>query len=220
MFKTIFFISFVFACAIAIEGVDFSKFQGAPAQATFNCFKKHKKDFLIMQIWGGGEGINGDFVKNYKKAKAAKITYIDAYAFICNGCDGNTPANICKKINETLPGDFNGTVWIDVENCEGCWKGSPKTRLKFVQAVVKKCNETGMELGVYSGLGVWESVFGKAGFDGGSLKKLPLWYSHYDDDPSFKDWPSVKFGGWEKPAIKQYKGSTPYCKTTVDFNAY
>lgn len=25
---------------------------------------------------------------------------------------------------------------------------------------------------------------------------LPVWYAHYDNNPSFSDWPSVKFGGW------------------------
>jgi hypothetical protein len=44
----------------------------------------------------------------------------------------------------------------------------------------------------------------------------PLWYSHYDNNPSFADFQS--FGGWSKPTMKQYQGDTNLCGASVDKN--
>jgi hypothetical protein len=48
-----------------------------------------------------------------------------------------------------------------------------------------------------------------------------LWcfrYAHYDYNPSFSDF--VPFGGWNKPAIKQYAGDQSFCSAGVDKNYY
>jgi hypothetical protein len=44
----------------------------------------------------------------------------------------------------------------------------------------------------------------------------PLWYAHYDNVPDFSDFKS--FGGWTKPSIKQYKGTTAVCGASIDLN--
>jgi len=220
MFKALFLISLILIGTLAEQGVDLSNYQGAPSQEVFNCFKNNGKDFAIIQIWEGGYGINQNFVGNWQKAKAAGITYVDAYAFFCNNCNGNTPANICTSIKNTLPSGFDGMVWLDIEDCNGCWTGAAATRMIFAQAVAATCTALGLRLGVYSGNGSWGQVFGSASYDGGALKLLPLWYAHYDSNPSFSDWNNIKFGGWSSPNIKQYQGSTSFCGTTVDFDAY
>lgn len=48
------------------------------------------------------------------------------------------------------------------------------------------------------------------------FSNLPLWYAHYDKNPSFNDW--QPYGGWEKPYIKQFQGTTPLCDASVDLN--
>lgn len=55
---------------------------------------------------------------------------------------------------------------------------------------------------------------------GGTTKfsYLPIWYAHYDNNPSYSDWNN--FGGWTKPAIKQYAGTTSLCGGSVDKNFY
>lgn len=45
---------------------------------------------------------------------------------------------------------------------------------------------------------------------------FPLWYAHYDGIPSFSDF--KPFGGWTKPTIKQYKGTSSLCGASVDLN--
>jgi hypothetical protein len=42
--------------------------------------------------------------------------------------------------------------------------------------------------------------------------------AHYDNSPSFGDFRS--FGGWTRPAIKQYVGDASLCGIGVDKNWY
>ena len=220
MFKTLFLVSLALACAFATYGVDFSRYQGAPSQDVFNCFKKNGKDFLVIQIFGGGYGLNPNFATNWQKAKAAGIKYVDAYIFFCNNCQGNTAENICTSTKNALPSGFDGMVWLDIEGCDGCWTGTTAQKLAYVHSVAAVCAAKGLKLGVYSGKGSWANVFGSHTVDGGALKVLPLWYSHYDGVANFNDWSSIKFGGYSKPAIKQYQGTTGFCGTSVDLNFY
>jgi hypothetical protein len=62
------------------------------------------------------------------------------------------------------------------------------------------------------------SQWGPIGGDSPAFADLPLWYAHYDNNPSFSDW--RPFGGWSKPAIKQYQGTTSTCGASVDLNFY
>jgi len=220
MLNKLILLSLAFACAFATFGVDFSGFQGAPSQDTFNCLAENGKEFLIVQIWEGGYGINSDFVGNWQKAKAAGIQYVDGYAFVCNNCDNNDPENVCSSIRQTLPDGFDGMIWLDIEDCDDCWVGSYDDRMGFVQSVASACQNAGLHLGVYSGMGSWGQVFGSSDYDAGSLKQYPLWYAHYDGSSSEDDWDSVRFGGWDSPSMKQYQGTTDFCGTSVDLDAY
>ena len=49
-------------------------------------------------------------------------------------------------------------------------------------------------------------------------KAEPLWYAHYDHVQSFSDY--KEFGGWAKPSIKQFAGTTSLCGGSVDLNYY
>jgi hypothetical protein len=42
--------------------------------------------------------------------------------------------------------------------------------------------------------------------------------AHYDNNPSFSDFRS--FGGWSRPAIKQYHGTAYECGAGIDKNWY
>lgn len=68
--------------------------------------------------------------------------------------------------------------------------------------------------GIYSSASQWKPITG----DSHSFSSLPLWYAHYDSNPSFSDFSS--FGGWSKPAIKQYAGDQSFCSAGVDKNFY
>ena len=43
----------------------------------------------------------------------------------------------------------------------------------------------------------------------GSLSTAVARYAHYDNNPSFSDF--AKFGGWDRPSLKQYDGNKYLC---------
>lgn len=45
---------------------------------------------------------------------------------------------------------------------------------------------------------------------------LPLWYAHYDNSQTFSDYDV--FGGWSKPAVKQYEGDKTSCGAGIDYD--
>lgn len=71
----------------------------------------------------------------------------------------------------------------------------------------------GVHVGVYAsdyewGITVGSSCTGLSGY--------PLWYAHYDGSASFSDF--VGFGGWSKPAIKQFNDHGPCVDVDVNWH--
>jgi len=64
---------------------------------------------------------------------------------------------------------------------------------------------------------MWQTIMGGVHNCPG-VGSHPLWYAHYDNSPSFSDFKA--FGGWSKPAIKQFQGTTSICGASVDKNFY
>jgi len=85
--------------------------------------------------------------------------------------------------------------------------------------IVNSYEGHGKKVGIYSNRNNWINIFG-GDKNCASFTNLPVWYAHYDNNPSFSDWPNYTFGGWTKPSIKQYKGTTSFCGASVDLNYY
>ena len=81
--------------------------------------------------------------------------------------------------------------------------------------IAKAIQSHGKTPGIYASHSMWESIMGSASACTG-LSSHPLWYAHYDKNPSFSDY--SKFGGWTKPYMKQYIGDTTLCGAGVDYN--
>jgi GH25 family lysozyme M1 (1,4-beta-N-acetylmuramidase) len=79
---------------------------------------------------------------------------------------------------------------------------------------VTSCTTYGVKCGVYSSSAQWSELFGSTSYTYGN--NLPLWYAHYDNNPSFSDY--TKFGGWSTPHAKQYIGDATVCSIDVDQN--
>ncbi len=126
----------------------------------------------------------------------------------------NTPSreSLLTANNGTL-GATVGMLWIDVEGTS-YWSTSTSNNINFIQGMVDEGVKQGVHLGIYTSASQWNPI------TGGTTKfsNYPLWYAHYDSNPSFSDF--APFGGWTKPAIKQYQGTTSYCSASVDLNYY
>ena len=105
-----------------------------------------------------------------------------------------------------------GMIWHDVE--APALFGTCEQNQRFMREALNAGDATGKVNAIYSSKSQWTPIMcGSTAFS-----NYQLWYPHYDNNPSFSDW--VPFGGWTKPAIKQYKGTTNVCGTAVDLNVY
>jgi GH25 family lysozyme M1 (1,4-beta-N-acetylmuramidase) len=86
--------------------------------------------------------------------------------------------------------------------------------VNFLQAMMDEGEKRGISLGIYASASQWNPIMGGST----QFKNYPLWYPHYDNNPSYSDFSS--FGGWTKPAMKQYIGTTSICSCSVDKNFY
>jgi len=116
-----------------------------------------------------------------------------------------------------------GMIWLDIEYnpSSGCsWASyTASENCQYAQQLASTGKANGATIGVYSSQYEWETVMGSAGACT-DLTSYPLWYAHYDNDPSFSDYPSYAFGGWKTPAMKQYEGDVTLCSFDVDEDYY
>ena len=81
--------------------------------------------------------------------------------------------------------------------------------------MVDEGKKLGIKASIYTSYNNWQSIVGLS-YNYPASQGLPLWYAHYDNNPSFSDFTS--FGGWTKPSIKQYMGDQSSCGVGVDYN--
>ena len=103
--------------------------------------------------------------------------------------------------------------WYDVEVYH--WSSSKKSNQDFIQAMIDEGNKLGIKHGIYTSYYNWESIVG-LDWDVPAKQGLPLWYAHFDNNPSFSDF--AAFGGWSKPDVKQYEGTHSTCGVGVDYD--
>lgn len=228
MFQFIVLLSFI-AAAFATYGLDISQ---ATSKSSFECLKSNGYNFAIVRVYqsNGKCDVNGPTSIN--NAWNGGMSHVDGYIFPCYSC-GNPAKQIddtinylsshavtvmkegelAESYNSTSVGAKVGMLWLDIEGTQ-YWSGSTTNNVNFLSSMVSEGKARGVSLGIYSSASQWNPIMG------GSTKfsSLPLWYAHYDGNPSFSDFSA--FGGWSKPAIKQYKGTTSICSTSIDKNYY
>lgn len=68
------------------------------------------------------------------------------------------------------------------------------------------------KIGIYTSQRNWKDITN----DTTTFSSYPLWYPHYDNDASFRDF--KPFGAWLRPTMKQYRDNTQLCGVYVDKN--
>jgi len=220
--KKTFSISFLLALIFVIEirvsdatlGMDIS----APGCSgiDWGCLYNNGYRFAIIQAWAGGYQINPNIGSCVDAAWKAGFAHVDVHAFMCNQCSGNNPPNSgIQTIKDTLSGHKFGMLWFDVEQCSGCWADAG-TNCDFVAKCADVASNIGFNVGIYSSIGEWGDTVG--GCD--KVSSYPLWYAHYDDEENFSDSWAYQFGGWTKPAMKQFTGGATVCGNNIDQDWY
>eukprot|EP01101_Sappina_pedata_P007853 TRINITY_DN4227_c0_g1_i1.p1 TRINITY_DN4227_c0_g1~~TRINITY_DN4227_c0_g1_i1.p1 ORF type:complete len:226 (-),score=92.24 TRINITY_DN4227_c0_g1_i1:28-705(-) len=218
---------FVIACLCAVSallpqissaayGVDLST---STSISDFNCLSQAGDTFAIIRGWLSTGSADPNCPHTIYNAQDGGIKYVDVYLFPCAGNNGESQLREMVKYLVSYNATW-GTIWIDVEtnSDSACaWSSNLETNCKYLSSMISEAKQLGAPLGIYASEHMWSLIAGSSctvGADAG----LPLWYAHYDGNPSFSDF--TAFGGWNKPAIKQYAGTTSKCGVSVDLNYY
>lgn len=116
-----------------------------------------------------------------------------------------------------------GMIWLDIEtnSSPGCsWASfSHASNCAYIGELINAVKGHGKHPGIYASKYMWTEIMGAAS-SCTNYKGEPLWYAHYDDVKSFNDYPALEFGGWSKPTVKQFKGTSTLCNAGVDYSYY
>jgi len=174
-------------------------------------------DFAIIEGFQGGYGLNTYLPTAVADAHSGGFSHVDTYAFMCPRCAGNGIGAVTNLVQFVKSKSVDiGMYWIDVEQCSGCWN-SAGDNCAWIKSLANQYGVLGANVGIYSSPYEWSATVG--GCSG--LENHPVWYAHYDGEPNFNDWPSVRFGGWGKPSIKQFDDKAGNsCGKSIDRDWY
>jgi hypothetical protein len=154
---------------------------------------------------------------NLKNAKTAGMTKRDTYIFPQPQSTSKSATyqmtELVNYVRANCNDAWDNRVWLDIEGSQ-YWLGSYSSNKAWYQEMVDSCDKLSVKCGVYTNKSQWQEIFGSTTYSYGS--SLPLWYAHYDNNPSFSDFSS--FGGWTSPHGKQYAGDVTVCSLDVDKN--
>jgi len=213
--------------ALATYGVDVSQ---STSTSSFQCLKSNGYNFAVVRVYQSNGVVDSNGPSTITNAWNGGMAHVDGYIFPCYSC-GNPKKQMDDTVNylkshkifakaedelsssNTTVGAKYGMLWLDIEGTQ-YWSSSTSNNVAFLNDMVTEGKALGVSLGIYSSASQWSPIMG------GSTKfsSLPLWYAHYDNSASFSDF--SPFGGWSKPAIKQYAGTTAICSASVDKNYY
>eukprot|EP01105_Mastigella_eilhardi_P019969 TRINITY_DN4724_c0_g1_i1.p1 TRINITY_DN4724_c0_g1~~TRINITY_DN4724_c0_g1_i1.p1 ORF type:complete len:255 (-),score=58.17 TRINITY_DN4724_c0_g1_i1:61-825(-) len=209
--------------AAATDGVDVSSLLTA---SVASCLSDAGYSFVLARCWRSNNAFDEDVVGNSKAVLGAGLAHFDVYLFPCYGgnhpqCTSDTAATQVKFAynNLTNNGVKYGMMWFDIEEPNGdlgqYWSKNISDNQSFFKTMLSQAQTLGIVSGVYTNQYMWTTIMGSS-FSGGA--SYPLWYAHYDSNPSFSDFET--FGGWTSPSIKQYQGTHTVCDTGLDADWY
>lgn len=195
-------------------GVDVSQLYST---ATYQCMKSSGYDFAIIRGYCSYGGVDHNVVQGLQNAKAANLI-TDIYMFPCRGKSGT--AQVDEMMN-AISGSLYGMVWIDIETnpSPGCsWEGhDANSNCAFTQEIINRIKAHGKVPAIYASAYMWQTIFGSRSACP-QVASQQLWYAHYDGSASFADF--SPFGGWTRPNIKQFSGTSSLCGAGVDKDFY
>ncbi|KAJ5073150.1 lysozyme protein [Anaeramoeba ignava] len=202
--------SYVFAT----YGLDMSIYQGDPALSDFQCLKKDGYDFAILQAQTSNGGYNPYVKSQFEKCHQAEINYVDVYIFpdVSKDAASQIHTTVSKAIGDGVLTGKN-MIWLDIEPYK--WSSNHQTNIDFIAAMISECEKVyNIKPGIYSNWNSWSEITGGTT----RFSSYQIWYPHYDGSASFSDF--EPFGGWSKPNIKQFQGTTSICGTEIDKDFY
>jgi hypothetical protein len=214
----------VFVCVFvpaseATKGFDLSYFQGDVSSSDFSCLKSNGYDFGIIEASKGSEyGLN-PYISSVVSNARQHFHNVDVYIF--PDTSNSASSEITSYMNSMLSAGILTTnmVWMDIENT-AYWSSSCSSNVDWLQEAVNTIDSMYKGCGLSTCVGIYasESQWSPIMCNSEQFSNHQLWYPHYDNNPSNTDF--SPFGGWTKPNIKQYAGTTYTCGTAIDKDYY
>jgi len=196
--------------SFATYGVDVSSYLST---SQFQCLDSSGYSFAVVRCWESGGQPDPNCPATVANAWAGGMAHVDVYFFPCPGC-GNAAGQVRSAVQFlNSHGTKFGMLWFDIEGPQ-YWSSSPANNIAFMKELLAEAGNQGLHIGIYTSESQWQPIMN--GWTGGS--GYPLWYAHYDGNPSFGDF--SPFAGWSHPNIKQFVGDAAKCSADVDENWY
>jgi len=165
-------------------------------QGPIHCFQKANITGVMTSIFAGTK-----FMGEWALLKEAGIARVDALLLTSTFTSGPT---ICSTYKKWLPDNFDGVLWILIGGLD--WPRDIESRLGYLEATTKACQDVGIRLGVHTRMSEWTDIFQSQTASTPYLtSSLLVSYASYGTPPNFDDWVYEHFGGWEKPHLKIFK---------------
>lgn len=131
-------------------------------------------------------------------------------------CSSKPPKDQVDDLISSISSRLYGRIWIKVEanpaySCS--WGRDHSINCSFLNQLIDQIKYHGKVPAVRTSKYMWEQIMGPGKICTGPSSQL-LWYAHLDQRASFDDF--QEFGGWRKPAVKQFVGGATLCGATVD----
>jgi len=194
-------------------GIDIS---ATLSSSSASCLVSAGMSFIIPRGYRSSGSVDPNVCTSLKAAYTAGFKTRDVYLFPCPTCSKSAATQMSELVtylNANCKSQWSGRVWLDIEGSQ-YWLGSTSSNQAWYKQLKDSCKTYSVTCGVYSSSSQWSAIFGSTSFSYGS--ELPLWYAHYDSNPSFSDFSA--FGGWSSPHAKQYQGDVTQCSLGVDKN--
>eukprot|EP00761_Pharyngomonas_kirbyi_P012006 gb/GECH01012033.1/.p1 GENE.gb/GECH01012033.1/~~gb/GECH01012033.1/.p1 ORF type:complete len:222 (+),score=42.63 gb/GECH01012033.1/:1-666(+) len=195
----------------ATYGVDISQ---RTSESAFSCLKNNGFDFAIVRGYHSTGRVDTAMPASVKNAWNGGMGHVDIYMFPCPKCGKSGKQQMAELVDYIEHHNVkHGMIWLDIE-ASRLWHGSCSQNQQFAHELASEANSRGVHLGVYTSEAQWKPIM----CNWSGLSNYALWYAHYDHRPSFSDFRS--FGGWSRPAIKQYVGDATVCGAGIDKDWY
>ena len=202
---------FVGVASAARNGIDFIQ---PVSVATFECIHKAGYSFVIPRVFTSVGTLDHTGINNVKNARAAGLTDVDGYIFPCLASHCPSAASQVQQTLNALKsaGTHVSTLWLDIERL--AWPANHASNRAFIEAMVKEAEAMKQQVGIYSNYYNWQDI---VGLDYHGQSNLMLWWATYDGIKDFSKF--TPFGGWTRPTIHQWHGTTTGpCGVSVDLN--
>lgn len=184
------------------RAIDVSNYSGQINGATISCWRNQGYDHLICGTQ------RREITRQQLQTAQAEIT-LDAYVYLYWSRD---IAAQVREALETISGLNVGRLWLDCEDDAG--GRTPEQVVSLIRDAVAACDN--FPNGIYTGRWWWQPSTG----DSQEFAGLPLWHAEYTAHPNvLPDFDGFRpYGGWTRPSMWQFQGTTNLCGVTVDLN--